>query len=501
MKLLLDKDEIKKAEKVCSHNCGLFKKKQFEIKKSNAKLTNDAKTLLSGSMTKFYGRKNDPKKFWKEILNCNSEEKILKIKEVLVSLGFSIKEKNEECVDFVLNGTNESFVKIIDENFDEMDAFEFEQKFHEKGILISFNEINDDIKNRGANRINIEIGEIKTIIFSLKYLPINENCIAKVMYGDHYLETVLVKKISLKNNSANVENIFSQKEFDVPLGSLREHDYSNRIIKQTDEYVSLITYLNELTHEDFMGELDLRHNIQILSKPGTINLSANIDGKKISIKLNKHFRGKTLADEIDAVYAQMLSCTGIRLGEHAEELEICNHIGYCLYYLWMNKYKVDSSIWDHHNVEWKSEPLTKILGKNESFSTKSIILKFLREIYFRFRILPIIANEELGEKRLLKEKKEKKQKMIKEIAQVSNKTSKSNKYAGTSEEAKKTWEEYYRKRGINDDTIKFTDVVDALDQESIDIELTTYPTKGKFDSDDAIKCLTKEEKQRISHDP
>ena len=97
--------------------------------------------------------------------------------------------------------------------------------------------------------------------------------------------------------------------------------------------------------------------------------------------------------------------------------------------------------------------------------------------------------------------KEKKQKMIKEIAQVSNKTSKSNKHAGTSEEAKKTWEEYYRKRGINDDAIKFTDVVDALDQESIDIELTTYPTKGKFDSDDTIKCLTKEEKQRISHDP
>jgi hypothetical protein len=358
------------------------------------------KSLSDLVRTKFYGRKFDAEKYWEEFEQSDRDGKTSKLKEILTSLGFLIKEKNDKYTDFVLSGTNESFVKIIDESFDEMDAYEFERKFQEKGILISFGEIGADVKNITENCINIENDDIKAIIFGLKYLPIEENTVAKIMYGDSRSEIVTVKKTDSAKNSANVESVFSKEKFNVALSSLKELKDGKSIANNIDEFTSLITYLNELGEFDILEEIEKGVGIEIFSTSTDSTIRGNVDGRIININLKKR-KFQTKTDEKDRVLEEMIDCSGIHWSEIASKRQICYHMGLIFYQSWINKFEPK---YMGYESEWKNaDKRTRIIGKDGQFVTESAVLKFLRELYFRLKLLPMLMSNTTTEVELAKQ--------------------------------------------------------------------------------------------------
>ena len=335
---------------------------------------------------KIFGRRFNSKQYWEEFQESTIENKILKLREIFSAIGFVIVDSTQ-C-DFILKGEKEFTVKIVDGDFSSMEEMIFSDEF-ENGILITLGSFEEEIEKIRDGKITIEIDGIREIIEKISYLPVRENSVGKIMYGEHVSELVVVDSVDLQTNMCSVRNIFTKEVFDVERNVLKEHIDSDLILKNADEFISIITYLKDLTEEDFLEIVENDNPVVITSQGSISQIKGNVDGRVVKINAYKEMY-ETRDLNVECVFSEMVNCSGIHWGEISEKQLICKHIGLVFYHLWKNQHEeFDGQAKTAEQDMWeKSDDYTTRVGSKQKYVTKSLVLKFIRELYFRLKIIP-----------------------------------------------------------------------------------------------------------------
>ena len=98
---------------------------------------------------------------------------------------------------------------------------------------------------------------------------------------------------------------------------------------------------------------------------------------------------------VECVFNEMVNCSGIHWGEISEKQLICKHIGLVFYHLWKNQHEefegqaktAEQDMWE------KSDDYTTRVGSKKKYFTKSLVLKIIRELYFRLKIIPNLEED------------------------------------------------------------------------------------------------------------
>ena len=76
-------------------------------------------------------------------------------------------------------------------------------------------------------------------------------------------------------------------------------------------------------------------------------------------------------------------------------------MGLIFYQSWINKFEPK---YMGYESEWKNaDKRSRIIGKDGQFVTESAVLKFLRELYFRLKLLPMLMSNTTTEVELAKQ--------------------------------------------------------------------------------------------------
>ena len=97
----------------------------------------------------------------------------------------------------------------------------------------------------------------------------------------------------------------------------------------------------------------------------------------------------------------MIDCSGMHWPEIASKRQICYHMGLIFYQSWINKFEPK---YMGYESEWKNaDKRSRIIGKDGQFVIESAVLKFLRELYFRLKLLPMLMSNTTTEVELAKQ--------------------------------------------------------------------------------------------------
>lgn len=355
--------------------------KQFDNLEQKSDYYQIVQLLKNSKEIIFYGRKVEKKRFLDELYNSDLELQTHLLRKLFCALNFSSTfSDNTTFHDFQIVSEVKYLVKIMiyqTVTKTDIDIFFSQLRNDDKGIIITFSEVDGDLSNLHKNNIIIITRPLlENILENIKYLPSETGNIVRIMYGENKGKFGFISEINYESNEAIVTELLQKNIIKVPIGSLKEIFDESKLKSIREKFTNFLFEISKVCDTETIANLDTNIALEISDDSYSTRkyercILAKVNEQTVSLVLstNHQYIGDlNHLDGIDHCRYNLISCDCLAWLDQYQNINLCNHITNLLFYLWQRN-----------------------LNENKDQFYYNI-LDYIKEIHFLIRTSPMIEN-------------------------------------------------------------------------------------------------------------